>query len=161
MIRVRLTPEELLFAAMEGCKRRVSGVTKGRKPRHCAPKNGEWQADIDGAVGEFVLAKWLGIPWDGSPGETDECDVGIYRVRATPYYSGSLLLYPVDHGLFVLVTGNTLDYCIAGWADAVNVKLSEHWAAEGMRQPCFKVPQSALQPAETLPRAEKRETSLF
>lgn len=154
MIAVKLTSSELFYAAMEGVRRHVHAVqnnarqTYGRGGTHH-----DWNNGIVGMVGELCVAKAFGLYWTGlgAMGQFQLPDVGPLQVRTTVYDTGCLLLHPEDgdDDTFVLVTGDKLDYALRGWCYARDGKRDEFWRRETDR-PAFFVPQSALQPIETL-----------
>lgn len=113
MIEERLNHDEWLHAADVGCERFIDGILKGRAPGHGSREaenreRGEgWFWDINGACGEKCVAKWLGVPWDGSFGKLRANDVGLLEVRTAPQHNHHLILHDTDRDecLFIFVTG--------------------------------------------------------
>jgi hypothetical protein len=78
-------------------------------------------------------------------------DVGIYQVRSTRLDGGSLILHKTDknEAIFVLVTGEAPEFKVRGWMRAVDGKQEKWW--RDTKRPAYFVPQSVLEPMETLP----------
>lgn len=85
-ILVTLNENQLEAAAIGGVRRRIHGITKGRRSTHPETpdhKQNWWQSDIIGAIGEFAVAKALGEIWNPTIGEVNRKDVGDFEVRTT------------------------------------------------------------------------------
>jgi len=106
--------------------------------------------EVTGAAAECLVAKVLGIFWNGSV-ETfkDVPDIGRVEVRSTIHAAGHLLVRPDDKGdrLHVLVTGKPEHQVIAGcmWGhDARREEWKSNRAGNGTA--AYWIPQSALAP---------------
>lgn len=105
---------------------------------------------IEGAIGEMVVADYLGIEWDGNLGSYQAADVGRHQVRATRWVNGKLIVHPheSDDDRFVLVTqdsGREQAYMIRGWLFGRECKVPKWWAdPTGQDRAAFFVPQEAL-----------------
>ena len=85
-VLVTLTPAELEDAAVGGVRRRIAGLTQGRRSTHPDTpdwKQQWWESHVIGAIGEYAVAKALGRTWDPTIGRIDQRDVGNYEVRTT------------------------------------------------------------------------------
>lgn len=85
-ILVTLNENQLEAAAIGGVRRRIHGITQGRRSTHPETpdhKQNWWQSDIIGAIGEFAVAKALGEIWNPTIGEVNRKDVGEFEVRTT------------------------------------------------------------------------------
>lgn len=85
-VLVTLTEKELREAACGGIERRIDAMKRGRKSTH--PETPDhlqnwWQSHINGAIGEFAVAKALGVTWNPTIGQVNQKDVGEYEVRTT------------------------------------------------------------------------------
>lgn len=147
---VTLEPMEYLHAAQGGFLRNARNITRQQYNAHGLAGDGYNEA-VAGAVAEYVVALALGVPWRaltplGAPDVTDRVEV-----RSTHHKHGRLILYPRDPSekAFVLVVGCYPAYTVAGWLWAHEGKRADYWNPEA-RQPTYFVPQTALQPIETL-----------
>jgi hypothetical protein len=152
-MRITLDSAEAFHAGMAGYMRMFRVMTNGYKsPFDGLASSDGWRSHIEGAIAELVVAKATNKYW---PGPTwsfkDLNDVGPYEVRYTQYAQGHLLLYPSDkdQAPYILVTGKYPDYEIAGWIYGRYGKHPDYWTEE-TKQPCYKIPQTALEPYETL-----------
>lgn len=149
---ITLTPHGLFMAGIIGVSRQVKGASKvGRY----GVKNSTvgWQYNCDGVCGEMVLAKWLNVFYDGSIGNFKAKDAGDYQARATSHKLGHLLLHPPDaaEDRFVLVLTHAAPvFTLFGWISGKEGKLQKYWREGEKDRPAFFVPQSVLQPMDTL-----------
>lgn len=146
MANVRLTVDELERAARIGVARAAHAIAnnlKGQsqqKPQNFIPDH------IQGAVGEYAVAKFFEIAWDGTIGRLDSwqehgktrpIDVGPFEVKSRKYAKADLLI-SVDNvhdwqtnGApkmpIILVTGYHLDWTLAGWAYGDDVLSHGDW----------------------------------
>lgn len=144
-IMVKVEPLEYMFAAQAGFFRQASNVVRGRKDAYNFTGDG-YGIHIQGAVGEFVVAKALGLFWAG-PGKLRGHDIGVsYEVRAGTEDWHKLILHPEDKddAVFILVTGNALDYAIRGWLIGRDGKKPAYWCEHVKGRPAFFVPQADL-----------------
>jgi hypothetical protein len=83
---VKLSKEELEFAAYAGVNRHIRALQRQRKPRQDnIPEHHQnwWQSDIIGVIGEFAVSKAFGVEWLDLPDDPNGKDVLDYQVRAT------------------------------------------------------------------------------
>lgn len=158
LVTVALTEEEWIAACLIGCKRQLASEQRlgaGARPRTATfeeqlEKGLDWHAR--GALGELVVAHWLGVPWEPAA-QHAPADIGPLHVRSRPLPNGSLLIKSndVDDDVFVLVTGVGLSYCVRGWARAKAAKRDE-WKYygpgktkdTGQWRSCWYMPQEHL-----------------
>ena len=133
MIEVELTEAEWEYAAMIGVRRQIQAITKGFRADALgcnSPRDG-MQLNIMGACGEMVVAKWLGIPWDGGGDDISKRhhgDVGgLLEVRTTHSHDYPLRLNANDkpERIYMLVTGMGPTWQIQGFAKAAGVMRQE------------------------------------
>jgi len=155
MIEISLTVDEWLYAAGVGCKRQIDGAMKKRHPGHGSPEkrtNDGWFWNVNGAAGEKCVAKWLGVPWDGSFGDLKADDVEFLQVRATPGHNNALRLHheDADEKVFIQVTGIGPTWRIQGFILARRGKREEWFhdrpppVCKPTGRPAFWVPQEHL-----------------
>ena len=152
-MRITLDSAEAFHAGMAGFMRMFRVVTNSYKsPFDGLGSSDGWQSHIEGAIAELVVAKATQMYWPGATWSFKaHHDVGPYEVRYTKHERGHLLLYPQDDEAspYVLVTGSYPDFCIQGWIYGKYGKHADYWTTE-TKQPCYKIPQTALEPYETL-----------
>jgi len=145
MTQVILDWAEMILAAQAGVLRQVENIKKGVKPAYGAGNEKDWQYGIEGAMGEFALAKYLGVFWHGK-GKMWGDDVGTYQVRTSSRLNGDLILHPKDDDekTYWLVTGLNGNYWIRGYIKAKDGKKEQWWRDPAGDRPAFFVPQSEL-----------------
>lgn len=155
MTVVKLNWSEVILAGNVGLMRRISALKKTRDEPYGKPDLEPWGLDVDGAAAEMAVAKFADVFWSGSIGRLD-IDAGPYQVRQTTLDYGCLILHDkdADSKPFVLVTGAAPVMNLRGWIWARDGKNSLYWEPEKGRTPCYFVPQHALRPMDTLPRAD-------
>lgn len=147
MIEVRLTRDEMEFAAMVGARRQIASILAGRKDAY--GYNGDpWQAHIEGAMGELVMAKARNRFWTGC-GQSlrDDTDVGGVQIRTRRNHDYELYLWPNDpeDAYWVLVTGQPPVFRVRGYILGSEAKRPEWFKSLG-REPAYFVPTSELKP---------------
>lgn len=155
---VQLTLSEILIGSFVGVMRHVQDMKRKYEDAHGGDGNlKDWQVDCEGALGEMALAKHLGFYWSGNIGNVKAPDVGPYEVRTAGEHWHHLLLHPTDKDdrPYVLVTGKDGRYRLQGWILGRDGKQQRWWKEKVNGRPCFFVPQSALQPIDTLKHYEE------
>lgn len=145
MIEVKLTPAQMLIAAQVGVQRQVQNLARGNKDAHGASTEVGWQINIEGAMGEYALSKYLDKFWDGK-GEWGLCDVGDFDVRTRSRHYYDLIVHDSDDGdrFIFLITGLNGSYRIHGGMYAREAKQQKYWKDPAGGRPAYFVPQSDL-----------------
>jgi hypothetical protein len=146
-VPVRLTFYEIMQGAHVGVMRQVENMQKQRKARYGAGHTNDWQLNIEGALAEMALAKYLDRYW--AKGMVGDKDVAGVQVRSTSYANGRLRLHEddSDDDVFYLVTGINGVYEVVGWILGCNGKREEFWCdPTGNNRHAYFVPQNALIP---------------
>ena len=137
-IKARLTKESMAIAGMVALFRQIENIEKNRKHAHGASNEYSWQMHIEGCMGEFITAKYLGIFWDGKLGDLSPGDIGKIEARtaggATGFEKGNihdrrLCIHKTDKddSPFVHITGVNGYYQIHGWLYGKEGKKDEYW----------------------------------
>lgn len=159
-VTVHPKADEALQAGIIGLKRRISSCDQGFADRKkCATTN--WEGDIEGAIGEFVVAKFLGIPWQAGINTFHAPDVGDIQVRTTHHLTGKLIVREEDSNdeVYVLVTGTYPTYHICGWMRGKECKQDKWVYNPNDRGNAWFVPQSDLHSPYELKGAEAPKES--
>jgi hypothetical protein len=117
---------------------------------------GLWQNHIEGAMGEFAVAKFLGL-YPGGITDAKATDVGDhYEVRTRPLRYQELFLKKDDQEdkYFILVQGSYGRYTICGWISAYEVFTHRDWYHNNKCKTSIRywVPHEFLNSIETLPK---------
>ncbi len=154
-ILITLTTTEIMMAGHAGMMRQVLNIKKGIEHRHGGHQDQSWQYHLEGALGEYALAKYLNVNWAGVGVEARAPDVGVVDVRTTAGHNNRLMIHPDDKDdrQYWLVTGVNGEYKIRGWIMGIDGKQPEYWddpvgKKGGKKRPAFFVPQDALNPIE-------------
>ncbi len=153
-MNVRLSTDELYVAAITGAHRHITTIGKGsdRPERRGSKPNTPWEADIEAAAAELVVARTAGmyptaIIFDG---HVAKADVGEnIHVRWTLEHDRCLIVRPgkdPEDGFFFLVTGQAPDYVIRGWITGRDARQDRFVRDPGGVAPAWFVPQSELKP---------------
>jgi len=152
---------QILGCALIGVFRQTQNILKKRNHAHNLDKKDEtgWQFHIEGAMGEYVVSKILGLPWNAIDiGDLNLPDVGEnIEVRTTRYLGGKLIVHehpsdPKDR-IYWLVTGQNGKYCIRGWLEGEKCQQQKYWenlVKNQKKEPryAFCVPQDNLNTLE-------------
>lgn len=149
--QITLKPAEYFHAAYAGFFRQATNICRGRVDAYNFNGNG-YDVHVLGAIGEYVVARTLGIFWSG-PGTLRASDVGRHiQVRTRSRHDYELIVHPNDEddAPFVLVTGQGLDYVVHGWIMGRDGKQREWWNDPARGRPAYFVPHTALRAMEEL-----------
>ncbi len=156
MISLTLTDLQFMEAAAMGAYQQVRSFGRvGRNQQDTALRG--WQDSIQGSIGEYTLALWLGIPYAGCIDVfRSRPDVGIYEVRATGHKYGRLLVRKhedFDDTIYILVRQSRLPIVdIVGWMYGHECNRPEYLKAlEAGRDPAYVIDNHLLHDMETLP----------
>lgn len=144
-VEVSLSPSEMMAAALAGVMRQVENCARSRTPRFGAGTASDWQLHIEGCLGEYVIAKFLGVFWPGK-GKLRAADVGEVDVRTRSRDHYELILHESDPDdrVFWLVCGANGKYRVKGWITGQDGKKPLYWKDPAGGRPAYFVPQSAL-----------------
>lgn len=154
-MQVILPTSLVMQAANIGVLRQVSNIQERRKERYGAKPEYDWQNHVQGCLGEFIVARTLGLFWDGKLGDLSTGDVGKLEVRTTAKDKGDLVLhdYDRDNSIFILVTGCNDRFNIRGWILGSIGKTVGVWESRNNRPPAFWVKQKQLRSFEEIRNA--------
>lgn len=124
-------------------------------------ERGNLQVAIDGAIGEYAVAKALNVAWDGDfkdiatwhEWRATGHDVSGLEVKTTNHPKGCLVVRPKnneDHPyVLVILDSKARTARLAGWAWGFEAKTSSHWMSH-WKDPAYALQQRELQPMSTL-----------
>lgn len=135
-VLVTLTEQELEIAALGGVRRRINGLAKKRRSTHPETPDHEqnwWESHVVGAIGEFAVAKALGMDWNPTIGQVDQKDVGDFEVRTTQLPE-PVLRYRTHNdasSTYILCSYRGNQVLIQGWLPGHTVRQLGYEAFEG------------------------------
>ena len=145
------------------CLRKLDGgenvVSEYERYNNQVGPGGLWQNHIEGAMGEFAVAKFLGL-YPGGITDKDATDVGEhYEVRTRPKSYYELFVRKCEKEdkedkYFILAQGSYGVYTIRGWITAYEVFDHPEWFHNhsGKLSYQYWVPHKNLYSIETLPK---------
>jgi len=162
---VILTPAELSIGSTVGLQRQLKCLQRSKSGNNLENyreqwgnpgSKGLWGNSIEGALGEFALAKYLGVYPTGISGY-DATDVGDhYEVRTRPHPKDNLFMKKKDKKdkYYVLVIGAYGVYELKGWISAPEVFYHDEWYHNnnGRTSESYWVPDEALNDIGSLPK---------
>jgi len=157
---VSLSWYEVMQAGIGGMCRYVAAVQRDRPQRYGQVATNRWGTDIEGCLGELVLAKFLDRYWDGAlRKEARPGDVGDMEARHSVHPQAHLCIHEpdADDHIFVLITGSLAGrapyaFQVVGWIPGAQGK-REEWFRDikkGYDRPAFWVPQAMLHSPQAL-----------
>jgi hypothetical protein len=165
---IQLSEREMLVAASSGVQREVeclrgsgggeNAISSYEKNNNQIGPGGLWNNHIEGAMGEFAVAKYLGL-YPGGITDPDTTDVGEhYEVRTRPLKYQELFLKKDEKDekedkYYILVQGSYGKYTICGWISAYEAFTHREWYHnnEGKTSHRYWVPHEFLYPILNLP----------
>jgi hypothetical protein len=148
-VRVELTSNEFLTAALVGLSRRIVAA-KSRQRSKFDYDGDAWENDIEAAAAERAAAKGLVTYWPGSvnPGREASDLPGGWEVRWCGREDAHLIVRERDdpERRYLLVTGQLGVYELRGWILGREARRDEWRRYEGV----WFVPQPALRPVAQL-----------
>lgn len=153
---ITLTESNLSFAAHVGAQRRIAGVMRQAPGKYGIDNRNGWQWDIEGAIGELAVAKYLNLFWDGAFGDYLAKDVDELQVRATSLQSGNLILHQEDGNddTFILAIIELPAVFLHGWISGTVGKAEENWRET--ERPAYFVSREKLHAMQILKEAYKK-----
>lgn len=151
-MKIKLSPSELMLGATVGILRQITDIRDSRSPAYGSNDENDWQKNIEGAIGELVVAKHFGIFWNGNIGKLSLPDVEEFQVRTKSKEHHKLILHQrdEDNAIFIQVCGVNGTYEVVGWLKAIDGKKEEYWADPVGGRAAYFVPQKALRPMDEL-----------
>ena len=143
-----LTASQIYMVALSGVMRHTQFLCRNAKPQYGQAESSRWDQQIEGALSEYALAKFLNKHWEGV-GVAGGDDLKEEEVRVTKYKNGWLPLHPTDkdHKRYWLLTGENGNYMVRGYIYAKDGKQEKYWVKKeekGRDRSCYEVPQLAL-----------------
>jgi hypothetical protein len=163
---VVLTEREIRIGVESGIQRQLEclrGSKSGRetdseyeRKYNSVGPGGLWNNSIEGALGEFAVAKYLGLYPSGIT-KKDATDVGEhYEVRTRSLEYQELFVKKKDKPdkYYILVQGSFGDYTLMGWITGFEVFDHPEWFHNhnGKLSYSYWVPHEFLNSIETLPK---------
>jgi hypothetical protein len=129
-----MTLAQIEFAATRGLQRELVAIERDLKDRF--DPYWAWDVHIEGALAEYAVALFYGVPWTGTVGQLDTPDVGPLQVRWVRRDSGYLPIRKAnakDHEWYVMVQGKLGLYRIVGVilcreGKRLGAQRADHWA---------------------------------
>lgn len=152
---VTLAWQEALYAANIGVYRTLYELYKATPQKHGYKRNENyWGMDIQAALAELAVSKYLGVYWSGGSGRCLK-DTPVCEVRSSDKPNNCLLIRAHDNpdDKFVLVINNDIPRLrLVGWIPAKDAMQPGYLRApdQDKRPAAYFVPQCALLPMEGL-----------
>lgn len=156
MTVITLTPKEIITAATAGILRQAENIKNGRtESRGSTPGHG-WQRQVEGALGEYAVAKFLGcFPYGfGVQRKSDEPDIQPGNIEVKTVYSGPddnatglrawVYKNTPDDWVVILADGINGEYEMVGWYPAGEAKREEWWEEPTPGRPAFYIPRDEM-----------------
>ena len=142
-MKIILTAPELVIASTVAMMRQTQNIKNGARETYGSDPKVAWQNAVQGAIGELVVAKALGVYWSGNIGDFQAADVCKLQVRTTAWDQGKLIVHPdeADDEWFILVTGLKDTYHIRGAILGRHAKQDRFWGELQPGRPAYNVPQ--------------------
>jgi hypothetical protein len=147
-VEVTLKPYELLMGSNIGAARTISSI-QGKFEDRIKRLGKDWTTDIQGALGEVVVAKITDRYWPGTINTfKNQGDVGDDEVRTTNEHNKSLIVRPDERGdaaYWLVTTEKPSIYRVQGWMHGDDAK-QKCWLKDPNNDgPAYFVPSGALQ----------------
>lgn len=153
---IELKAKDFINAATNASVFILSSIKKQRNTDHGGNSQRKMSSRIAdwfiGELGEIAVSRFTGLAKMSTLEVTNTADIGkTIEVRTTEHANGHLILYKNsnDNYNFVFVTINGLQANLVGWINPKDGKKPEYFRSAD--PDCYFVPQSALNPIETLP----------
>jgi hypothetical protein len=144
-MKIKLSNSQMMMAANVGVIRHLQFIKRNARPMYGLDVPTDWKLQIEGAMSEYALAKYLNVHWEGV-GFPDADDVGNEDVRVTTHESGCLILHDRDKDdkKYWLLIGQNGEYEIKGYIFGRDGKQKKYWKEKVPGRPCYFVPQTDL-----------------
>lgn len=151
---VELTWREIAAGAREGASRQILNLARGIPDgnngptcSHCGASLKDWQRDIEGALAELAVAKYLNQYWTGASGKRAP-DVGRFvevKWIHAPDHRLIIQKQNADDRIYILVYGHNGRYHLKGWIYGSQAKRDKFLAdPTGKNRQAYFIPQADL-----------------
>lgn len=137
----------MAMGADVGVRRQLSAVRANLPDKHGINPEDGWSVQIEGALAEQAVAKFLGRYWDGSVDTFRSMpDLGDFEIRRRSKHSYDLIIRKDDDPgkVYILVTGCAPDFWVRGWLRGRDAQCEDWWKDHGNREWAWFVPVSEL-----------------
>lgn len=157
---VQLTTDELLEVRTYSDAIRDWNREQGRRDKMNHTAGQEYELEFRGRIGEYAVAKYLGVTYEMTLGYEANRDVAGYEVRTRSRHHYDLLTYDDDKpGIYIHVTTETGRLVMLhGWAPLDDTQRPERFA-DWMQRPCYLTRREQLYPMAFLPPATQHSTT--
>lgn len=128
---VVLDVDELARGALVGMRRRIESLCSSRVSSFTRSVENEWHIDIEGALGELAVAKFLGVEWSEGVNTFGAADVGkniqVKTTGAKTQTPHLIVTKVTPHHYYVLVIGSAPQYRIVGWILGEHILAGKFW----------------------------------
>ena len=144
-MKIKLSNSQMMMAANVGVIRHLQFIKRNARPMYGLDVPTDWKLQIEGAMSEYALAKYLNVHWEGV-GFPDADDVGNEDVRVTSHENGCLILHDRDKDdkKYWLLIGQNGEYEIKGYIFGRDGKQKKYWQEKVKGRPCYFIPQYDL-----------------
>lgn len=160
MVLVKLSQEVIDAVTTIAQRRNAENRAAGQADGLVDHAKGSIAVDVEGALGEYAVARAFGLEWDGAfkdydswqAWRSDGHDVSGLEVRTTRHANGRLIVQPWndDEKPYVLVVlRSDTEADVVGWCWGFQAKQDHYWRHNWPR-PTYAVEQSALSNIEDL-----------
>jgi hypothetical protein len=141
---------EVAMASHVGWLRQVHSLKDNRKSGAKLNTAG-WTEHCEGACGEYAVAKFLGITWNGSVDTFKADDLPGIQVRTRSKHDYELIVrkHDTEETNWILVTGVAPDFWVRGWMPGSKAKQSQWLRDYGGRPEAYFIPTKELLPMDT------------
>jgi hypothetical protein len=148
MLTVKLTRDEMIFAALGGVVRNIDAILQDRRSIFGNPQRELWANNMIGALAECAVAKVGDRYWTPLYDQpTGVVDVGRrLQVRSSINPDAKLRAYERDDPelAFILVIVRAPEFDLVGWLWGREIKQDCWRQGANGSEACWGVPQSAL-----------------
>ena len=149
---ILLRLSEIMMAAHVGMMRQGMKIRQGIEHKYGGHQNRSWQYHLEGAIGEYVLSKYLNVHWEGA-GVARAPDVGgTVDARTTAGDNNRLTIHKEDEDdrQYWLITGLNGRYRVRGWILGCDGKKEKYWEdPTHEKRPAFFIPTKDLNSPES------------
>jgi hypothetical protein len=147
-----LLDHELEHAVAVGTRRQDEAINRRLKNKY-GFKGDPYEVHVEGACGEYAVAKALGVPWEATVNTFREADVAGYEVKTRSEQHYGIIVRPDTDpdDAFMLAIGHRPVYRVCGWISGREARRTEWWKTYGDRPGAWFVPQRALHPIRAAP----------
>jgi hypothetical protein len=151
---LRANEAEMNYAGHVGVLRHIHALRSGYEDKNNGQRDDGWTRDIDGAIAEQQVCKWLGVYWHPTIGDIRRIDIDDrFQCKCTGrrWTDGIIRKSDPEEYPYIFVISFCPVFKVTGWLWGYEARQPQWWREGIPGRPAWFVPVGEHRSIETLP----------